>query len=114
MNDGVEGVAPQESRGCKETGRKGQETVEGTLGPYPVLEGKVSLTLASFEYSTSPPNLCLRLSLILFNFFHSKLRKIFIFHSKLRKIFKHFSTAQKPFTGTSALRIKAKSPSFIP
>ena len=45
-NDGVDGVAPQVSQVCKETGRKGHKTVEGPVGPYPVLEDKASPTLA--------------------------------------------------------------------
>lgn len=39
-------MAPQVSRVCKETGRKGHKTVEGPVGPYPVLEDKISQTLA--------------------------------------------------------------------
>lgn len=97
MHDGVHRMAPQVSSVWEETERKDHKTVEGPVGPNPVLEGKIGQTLAP------PPQLKP----------HPLSSSQSIFYPYSRKKLKHSSTAQKHFMDIGALRIKANSLSFI-
>lgn len=90
-------MAPQVSSVWEEAERQGHKTVEGPGGPNPVLEGKIGMILAP------PPQLKP----------HPLSSSQSIFYPYSRKKFKHSSTAQKHFMDVGALRIKAKSLSFI-